>query len=60
MKTTIAQRKAANGWKARNPEKSKYVSYRSKMNKFLNEMATIDDFDKIMTCVENYRKRVGR
>lgn len=56
-KTSKAQLRASAKWAAKNKDKKKFISYKSKAKKFISEMASEDELDWLEGLIR--KRRVG-
>lgn len=52
-KTSKAQRKASDKWKQNNPERNKYIRYRTTARTFVRHWATKEDLDELIKIFED-------
>lgn len=52
-KTSDAQRRATKKWEEENPERRKYLSYRSSARTFVRHWATDEDFEELEKIFKN-------
>lgn len=58
MKTSKAQRKAVDKYKAKNPSKQKIYNYRSNARAFIRNYANSEDLDDLTQLIEDKRQEL--
>lgn len=48
----------ARKWDAKNPEKRKYWSHRSRARSFIREVATLEDLEELASMIEGRKKQL--
>lgn len=56
-KTSEAQRRATKKWEEKNPERKRYLRYRSSARTFVRHWATKEDFEKLEEIFKNNIKK---
>lgn len=58
VKTSTAQKKATNRWRKNNPEKTKYINYKSTSRTFIREWANEDDLRELESIIKERRNNL--
>ncbi|MCF0163249.1 MAG: hypothetical protein HUJ88_11825 [Fusobacterium necrophorum] len=58
-KITEAQEKAIKNYRKKNPEKTRYYSYRSTMRTFINKYSTLEDLEEIQKLILDRKKELS-
>ncbi|MDK4479927.1 hypothetical protein MWG07_00355 [Fusobacterium necrophorum] len=57
-KITEAQEKAIKNYRKKNPEKTRYYSYRSTMRTFINKYSTLEDLKEIEELIKKRKEEI--
>ena len=57
-KTSQAQKEAIKAYRQRNPEKTRYYSYRSTSRTFINNYSTLEDLEEFLGLIEKRKKEL--
>ena len=58
-KVSEAQRRATKRWEERNPDKKRYLRYRSNARTFVRHWADKEDMDELLEIYKNENKKGG-
>ena len=57
-KTTDAQKKAISNWRKKNPERTKYNSYRSTSRTFIRKRAKMEDIEELRSLLNEREEQL--
>ena len=57
-KTSKAQKEAIKAYRKRNPEKTRYYSYRSTTRTFIRNYSTLEDLEELEKIISERRKKL--
>lgn len=57
-KITEAQENAIKNYRKKNPEKTRYYSYRSTSRTFINNYSTLEDLEELKSLIDNREKEI--
>ena len=59
-KTSKAQKEAIKAYRQRNPEKTRYYSYRSTSRTFINKYSTLEDLEEFEELIKKRRQELNK
>ena len=59
-KTSQAQKDAIKAYRQRNPEKTRYYSYRSTSRTFINKYSKLEDLDEFEKLIRKRREKLNK